>query len=147
MFLKNMFPITAASVHQPGQPYSTQEHRRNSVSSVASAARMSVTGGAVPKNAKRSASLVRKVTAAATSAASKKQSGASLSKSATATMMHHMKSSLSSSASSEKITVVESSPSASRQGSADSGIGKEEPVREADDEKFALPPRITTYSE
>ena len=144
-----MISITAASVHQPGQPYSTQEHRRNSVSSVASAARMSVTGagGAVPKNAKRSASLVRKVTTAATSAASKKQSGASLSKSATATMMHHMKSSLSSSASSEKITVVESSPSASRQGSADSGIGKEEPVREADDEKFALPPRITTYSE
>ena len=141
-----MISITAASVHQPGQPYSTQEHRRNSVSSVASAARMSVTGGAVPKNAKRSASLVRKATAAA-AGASKKQSGASLSKSATATMMHHMKASLSSSASSEKITVVESSPSAARQGSADSGIGKEEPVSEADDEKFALPPRITTYSE
>ena len=105
---------------------------------------MSITGGAVPKNAKRSASLVRKATTAAANAVSKKQN-ASLSKSASATMMHQMKSSLSSSMSSEKI-LVESSP-ASRQGSADSGIGKEEPIKEADDEKFSLPPRITTYSE
>ena len=123
----------------------TQEHRRNSVSSITSAARMSVTGGAVPKNAKRSASLVRKATTAA--AVSKKQ-GASLSKSATATMMHQMKSSLSSSSSMSSEKIVESnSPTASRQGSADSGIGKEEPIKEADDEKYNLPPRITTYSE
>ena len=106
---------------------------------------MSITGGAVPKNAKRSASLVRKATTAAANAVSKKQN-ASLSKSASATMMHQMKSSLSSSMSSEKI-LVESSPASSRQGSADSGIGKEEPIKEADDEKFSLPPRITTYSE
>ena len=125
----------------------TQEHRRNSVSSITSAARMSVTGGAVPKNAKRSASLVRKATTAAASAVSKKQ-GASLSKSATATMMHQMKSSLSSSSSMSSEKIVESnSPTASRQGSADSGIGKEEPIKEADDEKYNLPPRITTYSE
>ena len=108
---------------------------------------MSVTGGAVPKNAKRSASLVRKVLEP--SSAFSKRQNSSLSKSASATMMHHMKSSLSSSTSSfthsEKI--VEASPATSRQGSADSGIGKEEPIKESDDEKFNLPPRITTYSE